>query len=50
MPCAACHGTGKMLRTDMAQLRNAAASRRLAAREDGDFEAYSGAGDYRYGY
>jgi hypothetical protein len=47
--CAACDGGGKILRSHMRTLRQNAADRRLAAREDGDFEGYCLAGDYRFG-
>lgn len=48
--CAACHGSGKMRPGDLERLREAAEDRRLAAREDGDYEGYMVVGDYRYGY
>lgn len=48
--CAACSGTGKILSADLQRLQDAADDRRLAARENGDFEAYCGAGDLRYGF
>jgi hypothetical protein len=47
--CGACGGSGKMKPERMKELRKNAAARRLAAREDGDFEAYQYASDYRYG-
>lgn len=47
--CRACAGTGKVRETRMRDLRESADDRRLAAREDGDSEAYSTAGDYRWG-
>lgn len=47
--CRACSGTGKMRPERMDELREAAAERRIAAQENGDFEGYCGAGDYRYG-
>jgi predicted methyltransferase len=51
--CQICQGTGKVLSSEWAEeqerLAQAASDRRLAAREDGDFEAYSGAGDWRWG-
>lgn len=48
--CRACGGSGKMLHTAPARLAEAAADRRLRAQEDGDFEGYCHANDYRYGY
>lgn len=45
--CGACGGSGKILATHMATLREHAADRVLAAREDGNWEG--GLGDYRYG-
>lgn len=48
--CRACGGSGKMLHTAPARLAEAAADRRLRAQEDGDFEGYCHASDYRYGY
>lgn len=47
--CEACHGSGKILTERMDELRENAADRRLAAMENGDPEAYYGAGDYRWG-
>lgn len=47
--CAACNGTGKIRHSHLATLAEHAEDRRLAAREDGDFESYCGAGDYRFG-
>lgn len=47
--CAACAGRGSIRESHLETLRQNAEDRRLAAREDGDFEAYSMAGDYRYG-
>lgn len=47
--CGACHGRGSIRRSHMKTLAQHADDRRLAAREDGDWEAYSMAGDYRYG-
>jgi hypothetical protein len=51
--CRTCSGTGKLLRTEARSKRDMlqrhAEERRLAAREDGDWEAYQHAGDYRYG-
>lgn len=47
--CLACNGAGKIRQSRHAELVQAAEDRRLAAREDGDFEAYSVAGDLRFG-
>jgi len=49
-PCRPCRGTGKMKSDDLEKLEQAAEDRKLAAREDGDYDAYCVAGDYRYGY
>ena len=48
-PCAACGGSGKIKTERMEELQENAADRRLAAMENGDPEAYYGAGDYRWG-
>ena len=54
VPCKTCSGSGKLLRSEWSsikqRLEQAAEDRKLAAREDGNYEAYRGAGDYRYGY
>jgi len=51
--CHTCEGTGKLeggkADAKRAQLRENAAERRLAAMEDGNWEAYQHASDYRYG-
>lgn len=47
--CAACSGAGKVRKSHLATLRRNAEERRLAAREDGDWEGYRSAGDYRWG-
>jgi hypothetical protein len=47
--CRACGGTGKMKESQIEKLREAADDRRLAALENGDWEAYQSANDYRYG-
>ena len=47
--CAACGGRGSIRRSHLNTLRQHAEDRRLAAREDGDWESFSAAGDYRYG-
>lgn len=49
-PCAACKGSGKVRESHLKRLDEAAEDRRLAARENGDFDAYCTAYDYRYGY
>ena len=48
--CRACEGKGKILGEDLERLAQAAEDRRLTALENGDYDAYSGAGDYRHGY
>lgn len=48
--CRACNGRTTVERGTLRKLRKAAEDRRLAAREDGDYESYQVAGDYRYGY
>lgn len=48
--CRACEGSGQITDDRRKKLDQAAADRRLAAMEDGDWEAYSHASDYRYGY
>jgi len=47
--CGACNGSGKMLESHLEALRQAAEDRQLAAMEDGNYEAYQGAGDWRWG-
>jgi hypothetical protein len=47
--CRACGGSGKMRESHTETLRQNAEDRRLAASEDGDWEAYQHASDYRYG-
>lgn len=47
--CGACDGKRVVTRERLRQLRQNAEDRRLAAREDGDWESYRIAGDYRYG-
>lgn len=49
VPCGACDGLGRMRKSHQKELYEAADARRLAAREDGDWDAYRVAGDYRYG-
>ena len=48
-PCAACHGKRVITAERIAELEQNAADRRLRAAEDGDWEAYSTSGDWRYG-
>lgn len=48
--CRACGGAGKLRESKIAELEQAAADRRLAARENGDAEGYMAAHDWRYGY
>jgi RecJ-like exonuclease len=51
--CSTCNGRGSILAAQrqeiVEELAQAAEDRRMAAMEDGDFEAYCYAGDYRYG-
>ena len=51
--CARCGGSGKLREGELAAIHarenERAAERRLAAREDGDYEGYCGAGDPRWG-
>jgi hypothetical protein len=47
--CAACNGMRVVKRARLKRLEEAAEERALAAREDGDFESYRVAHDYRYG-
>lgn len=47
--CGACGGAGKIRQSHLEELHQNAEDRRLAAMEDGDFEGYCMAGDYRYG-
>jgi hypothetical protein len=48
--CRACNGRGSVRPAVIEALRQAAEDRRLAAREDGNYEAYQGANDWRWGY
>lgn len=48
--CRACNGKRVVTPDVPEKLAQAAADRRLAAREDGNFEAYCYASDHRYGY
>jgi hypothetical protein len=47
--CAACNGMRVVKQERLRQLEQAADDRALAAREDGDWESYRVARDYRYG-
>jgi DNA-directed RNA polymerase subunit RPC12/RpoP len=47
--CAACSGKRVVKRKRIRELEQNAEDRRLAARENGDFESYSVAGDWRFG-
>lgn len=47
--CAACGGKRVIRKSHVRQLEQNAEDRRLAAREDGNWEAYQGAGDWRFG-
>ena len=47
--CAACTGSGKIRQSRLEELRQNAEDRRAAAREDGNYESYRTAGDFRYG-
>jgi hypothetical protein len=47
--CNACHGLRVVKPRRIEELQQNAEDRRLAARENGDFESYCGAGDWRHG-
>lgn len=47
--CRACKGLRVVEPKRMDELQRNAEDRRLAARENGDWESYQGAGDFRYG-
>lgn len=47
--CPACDGTGKIRQSHLRTLAEHASERRLAAMENGDWDGYAGAGDYRFG-
>lgn len=47
--CAACNGLRVVKRQHLRQLEQNAEDRRLAARENGDFDSWRVAGDYRFG-
>jgi hypothetical protein len=47
--CAGCSGKRVVKQERITELEQNAEDRRMAARENGDFEAWSGAGDWRFG-
>lgn len=47
--CKACGGARKITEQRMAELADNADARRQAAAENGDWDTYSGAGDWRHG-
>lgn len=47
--CEACKGSGKIRESHLEVLHEHAEDRKLAAQENGDYESYRGAGDFRYG-
>jgi hypothetical protein len=47
--CAACRGLRVVKMERLRELEQHADDRRLAARENGDYEAYCGSGDWRFG-
>jgi hypothetical protein len=47
--CGACNGLRVVTKARIRELEQNAEDRRLAAREDGNWEAYQGAGDWRFG-
>jgi hypothetical protein len=47
--CAACHGERVVTKERIKELEQAAEDRALAARENGDYESYSVAHDWRFG-
>lgn len=47
--CRGCEGRRVVTETRIKELRRNAEDRRLAAREDGDWEGYLGSGDHRWG-
>jgi|SRR5215472_7868761 len=49
IPCNACSGRRVVHPSHLRTLRDNAADRRLAAMEDGDWEAYSVSSDWRFG-
>ena len=49
IPCRACNGKRVVTKARIKELEQNAADRRVAAQEDGDWEGYCGASDYRWG-
>ena len=47
--CKACGGSGKITEKRAVELSDNADARREAAMENGDWDTYAGAGDYRHG-
>jgi hypothetical protein len=47
--CAACNGLRVITKERIRELKRNAEDRRLAARENGDFDSYCVANDYRFG-
>jgi hypothetical protein len=47
--CRGCQGVRVVTRQRIKELRQHAEDRRLAAQEDGDYESFSVAGDWRFG-
>ena len=47
--CACCDGKRVVTQKRMAEIEEHAAERRMVARENGDWESYSVANDYRFG-
>jgi len=47
--CRACHGKRVVTKARLRELRQHADDRRLATREDGDYEGYQVASDWRFG-
>lgn len=48
--CMACGGSGEVSEEQISALHEAAAERRMAAIENGDWESYQSADDFRWGY
>lgn len=49
VPCGACKGKRVLTKERLQELEQNAADRQMAARENGDWESYRVAGDYRFG-
>ena len=47
--CEACNGSGKITGERYSELQQNAENRKLAAMENGDYESFQGAGDFRWG-